>query len=66
MRDQTPSAPRTPWTERPDPTDPTRSGEAPRGEHPRAIRTLELPAAQPRLDPDLICLYRDQRVPPCI
>ena len=26
----------------------------------------ELPARQPGLDPNLICLYRDQRVPPCI
>ena len=66
VRDQTPRAPGPPRPQRADPTHPTWPGPTPRREHPRAARATELPARQPGLDPNLICLYRDQRVPPCI
>ena len=66
MRDQAARAPCSPRPQRPDPTDPTRSGPTPRSEHPVATRAIELPTRQTGLDPNLICLYRDQRVPPCI
>jgi hypothetical protein len=31
-----------------------------------AVRAADLPCHQPRFDPNLISLYRHQRVPPCI
>ena len=67
MRDQAP--PRTgpaaaAATRRP--RAPHAAGPTPTAQHPRATRAVDLPARQPRLDPNLICLYRDQRVPPCI
>ena len=67
MRDQTPGAPGPPRPQHPrDPTHSTRPRPPPRTQHPRARRTANLPGQQPRLDPNLICLYRDQRVPPRI
>ena len=49
----------------PTPRTTTRDRAKPHGrEHPSGNRARHLPARQPGLDPNLIGLYRDQRVPP--
>ena len=61
MRDQTPSAPRPPWTQRPGMPRTSRARAHPHGRSDPAPRTHRTARRQPRLDPNLICLYRDQR-----
>jgi hypothetical protein len=49
-----------------EPVHTTRRRPPPRAQHLPAARTLDLPGGQPRLDSNLISLYRHQRVPPRI
>jgi len=67
VRDQTIPAAGPPRTQHAgDPIDTARPCPSPRAQRLPAVGAVELPGRQPRLDPDLISLYRDQRVPPCI
>ena len=66
MRDQARHAPAPPGPQHPDPTNPAWPGPLPRRQHTRAIRAPHAAGRQPGLDQNLIHLYRDQRVPPCI
>src|SRR6478609_10366332 len=66
MRDQARHAPAPPGPQHPDPTNTAWTGPPPRRQHTRAIRARHAAGRQPGLDQNLIHLYRDQRVPPCI
>jgi hypothetical protein len=62
MRDQTARTPSPTRPQQPgEPTHPTRTRPPPRPQHFRAIRALDPPGRQPRLDSILIGLYRKQR-----
>ena len=67
MGDQTHGATGPPRVQHPRKTlDTAWARPPPRTQRAQTIRTDHLPRRQPRLDPNLICLYRHQRVPPCI
>ena len=67
VRDQTPRAPRPPRPQRPrQPVHRPRPRPPPRTQHRPTTRARQPPGRQPRLDRNLVSLYRHQRVPPCI
>lgn len=67
VRHQAPRAASPTWPQHAsDAVHPPWARPPPRTQRRRAVRAVDLPGRQPRLDPDLICLYRHQRVPPRI